>query len=246
MEHSFNIEIAQAYGIEEAILLNNIFFWVQKNEANERHCHEGHYWTYNSVKAFADLFPYMTANTIRRALCHLEEEGLILAGNFNESAYDRTKWYAITEKAERLLKNEKTTSENAHLHLAKNTNGDDKNHKPIPYINTDIKADKTTTTREAKPKDVEAVRAYCEEKGYTFSAEAFFAYYESNGWKVGRNPMKDWKMACITWDQKQKAKPAPKQRQDSKNYRISDSYVVENGIKKYRPIEGIFKADEGF
>lgn len=42
--------------------------------------------------------------------------------------------------------------------------------------------------------------AYAAEKGYTrFNAERFLAYYESNGWKVGRNPMKDWKAAVRNW-----------------------------------------------
>lgn len=46
---------------------------------------------------------------------------------------------------------------------------------------------------------VDEVRDYCIEKGYLFDPEAFVAYYESNGWKVGRNPMKSWHAACATW-----------------------------------------------
>ncbi len=46
---------------------------------------------------------------------------------------------------------------------------------------------------------VEAVRAYCAEKGYNVDAERFVNYYESNGWKVGRNPMKSWEAAVATW-----------------------------------------------
>lgn len=52
--------------------------------------------------------------------------------------------------------------------------------------------------RFVKP-TVDEIQAYINEKGYTFDAEAFFAHYESNGWKVGRNPMKSWKAACTTW-----------------------------------------------
>lgn len=51
---------------------------------------------------------------------------------------------------------------------------------------------------------LDEVREYIKQKGYSFSAEQFYAYYESNGWKVGRNPMKDWKMACVTWQAKEK------------------------------------------
>lgn len=52
--------------------------------------------------------------------------------------------------------------------------------------------------RFAKP-TVEEVRAYVQEKGYTFDPEAFFAFYESKGWMVGKNPMKNWRAACTTW-----------------------------------------------
>lgn len=62
---------------------------------------------------------------------------------------------------------------------------------------TDVSA-KKESKRFVKP-TIEEIRAYIFEKGYTFDAEAFFAFYESNGWKVGRNPMKNWKMACTTW-----------------------------------------------
>ena len=43
------------------------------------------------------------------------------------------------------------------------------------------------------------LKAYIAENGYTFPAEAFMDYYESNGWKVGRNPMKSWQATCRTW-----------------------------------------------
>ncbi len=50
------------------------------------------------------------------------------------------------------------------------------------------------------PPTLEEVEAVCKEKGYHFSPEAFVAYYESNGWKVGRNKMKNWRKALVTWE----------------------------------------------
>ena len=47
---------------------------------------------------------------------------------------------------------------------------------------------------------VEEVQEYITEKGYHFSAEDFVAFYESNGWRVGKNPMKSWQAACRTWE----------------------------------------------
>lgn len=57
---------------------------------------------------------------------------------------------------------------------------------------------------------VEEVQAYITEKGYHFSAEDFVAFYESNGWKVGKNPMKSWQAACRTWESNY-TKRSPKQ-----------------------------------
>ena len=47
---------------------------------------------------------------------------------------------------------------------------------------------------------IEEVRAYCLERRNTVDAERWFAHYESNGWRVGRNAMKDWRAAVRTWE----------------------------------------------
>ena len=64
--------------------------------------------------------------------------------------------------------------------------------------NNKLLSPKKESKRFVKP-TIEQIQAYITEKGYTFDAEAFFAFYESNGWKVGKNPMKSWKAACTTW-----------------------------------------------
>lgn len=51
-----------------------------------------------------------------------------------------------------------------------------------------------------KPPTVEEVRAYCIERQNLVNPDHFVAHYEANGWKVGRNPMKDWKAAVRTWE----------------------------------------------
>lgn len=50
------------------------------------------------------------------------------------------------------------------------------------------------------PPTVEEVAAYCQARNNTVDAERFIDYYESNGWKVGRNKMKDWKAAVRSWE----------------------------------------------
>ena len=52
---------------------------------------------------------------------------------------------------------------------------------------------------------LEQVKDYVKNMGYYgFDAERFLAYYESNGWRVGRNPMKDWEAAIRNWHRKDK------------------------------------------
>jgi hypothetical protein len=71
-------------------------------------------------------------------------------------------------------------------------------------------ADKPQKTKRFTPPTVEEVRAYCRERKNNVDAEKFVAYYTANGWKVGRNAMKDWRAAVITWERKDgKKKPEP-------------------------------------
>lgn len=65
--------------------------------------------------------------------------------------------------------------------------------------------------RFVKP-TLEEIKAYCQERKNKVDPERFLAYYESNGWKVGRNPMKDWKAAVRNWERNSYA---PSQRQQN-------------------------------
>lgn len=105
MYHSFDIDIAAEYGIAESIFLCNIAFWVKQNALNKHNCFEGRYWTYNSLSAYAGLFPYMSKSTIQRAIRHLKDEGLILARNFNNDRFNHTNYYTLTEKGLALVQN---------------------------------------------------------------------------------------------------------------------------------------------
>lgn len=134
--HFFDVELAKEYGVNCAILLANFDYWIAKNRANNVNYYDGRYWTYNSKKAFAELFPYLGEKQIRSALDKLINEGLIMTGNYNASAYDRTLWYAFTEKGESIcLKRPMETDEKA--------NGLVENGQPIPNnkpnINTNSK-----------------------------------------------------------------------------------------------------------
>lgn len=106
-----------------------------------------------------------------------------------------------------------------------NTNLIDKNSddKDMIYIVKDKDKDKDKENniggmggkerkRFIKP-TLEEIRAYCKERSNTVNPERFMDYYESNGWRVGKNPMKDWKAAIRTWE-KSSAQQSNQQEQD--------------------------------
>lgn len=128
--HCFEMDVAVQYGVNAAILLHNIYFWCEHNRTNEKHFHDGRYWTYNSRKAFLEQFPYMGEKQLRNALKTLKDEGLVVVGNYNQLQFDRTAWYALTEKGiDAVTKGLDAFGEKA------NANG--KKGQPIPDIYPD-------------------------------------------------------------------------------------------------------------
>lgn len=134
MNHSFSKEVAVQYGVDEAILLENLNFWLTKNQANEKHFYDGEYWTYNSSRAFTVMFPYWSKNQIERIIKSLKDKQLILTGNYNATPYDRTRWFAFTHKAKSLYGN-------AEMENVEIVNESLETKIPIPYISTDTKTD---------------------------------------------------------------------------------------------------------
>ena len=126
MTHQFDIEVAREYGIADAVVINHFQFWIAKNKANGSHQHEGRTWTYNSMKAFGELFPYLTEKQLRTIIRNLVDRGVLTTGNFNETTYDRTLWYAFVEE-------EKWLCQKGQMHLTEKANGIAQKGKPIPY-----------------------------------------------------------------------------------------------------------------
>jgi hypothetical protein len=162
MEHHFNIEDAKKYGITEAVILHNIRFWVAKNKANQTHFYEEQYWTYNSIAAFTELFPYLTVDQIRRALESLEKAGAIKTGNFNQSPYDRTKWYSVIPQ----------------IDLAEEETPFGKNPKCITYINTDNKTDSVSEIETPHTPDVVEKRRRTPKKSVEVDLRVVKKFYD--------------------------------------------------------------------
>lgn len=65
---------------------------------------------------------------------------------------------------------------------------------------------KDTSKRKFVPPTIDEVSAYCQERNNFVDPERFIDFYESKGWMVGSNKMKDWKAAVRTWEKKDKDK----------------------------------------
>lgn len=73
-------------------------------------------------------------------------------------------------------------------------------HNNINIDNTNNNINNNISGKRFKPPTVDEVKAYCIERQNNVDAARFIDYYTANGWKVGKNTMKDWKAAVRTWE----------------------------------------------
>lgn len=158
-------------GCDAAIMLGNIRFWADKNRSNGKHEHDGKFWTYNSMKAFAEQFPCWSNSQIRRILKKLEDGGYIETGDYNQSPYDHTIWYSVTDKGEALY-SVKSTCQNRQIELTKSTNLSDEIDKSVLVL-TDDNQMITKPIDAGVEKSVDDVLSYLNGKtGKRFRAKA--------------------------------------------------------------------------
>lgn len=132
MTHSFKVALAKEFGVEEAILIHNFYFWIKENKANDRNCFDGRYWTFNSQKAYAEWFSYLSEGKIKRIINNLVEKGILMKGNYNSNQYDRTNWYAFTDLGLAIV-------QKCYIDELNMANGKVKIGQPIPDNKTDNK-----------------------------------------------------------------------------------------------------------
>ena len=152
MYYSFNSEIAIKYGVDGAIMIENLHFWISKNKANEKHFYDGRYWTYNSLKAFEKLFPFWSSRQIERILRNLINQGAIVTGNYNKIPYDRTKWYALTESVISIYAN-------GEIEERKCVNENNETVEPIPDNKPDNKPDDNINKKEKEENSDEKAKS---------------------------------------------------------------------------------------
>lgn len=99
----------------------------------------------------------------------------------------------------------------------------------------DSSAKSTTTKRKRFEKPtLSQITQYCLERNNNVNAEQFYDHYESNGWKVGKNSMKDWKAAVRTWERREYRKPTTTKKTNTEQtldaiYKVMNESEVEYG-----------------
>lgn len=101
-------ELLFLFGWEKAVLFQHIYYWMGKNAANGRNFHDGKYWTYDTIPALQNRFPYMNERQVRYHLEKLEEMGVIIKGDYNINRTKRPNWYTVDlEKYNELIDSNK-------------------------------------------------------------------------------------------------------------------------------------------
>lgn len=130
--HHFDVEDAMKYGVEKAVVLSNIKFWLNNNKTKDLSIvkHDGYYWMYNTAKDMSNVLPYFTQSKVQRLLKQLEDDGVLIVGNYNKVKYDRTKWYTLSEF---------TYDENCSTQTPELNIGSEQIEQPIQDSKTDTK-----------------------------------------------------------------------------------------------------------
>lgn len=92
------VDLAARYGLDVAVFIQNIYYWVRKNEANQEHFYDGRYWAHSSYRGLEKWFePLWSMQQIKRIVSKCRDQGLLLVGNYNPDGFTHTNWYSVTD-----------------------------------------------------------------------------------------------------------------------------------------------------
>src|SRR6185503_6404796 len=141
LHHSFEVDLACKYGMESAALIHHLQYWIRHNKSLKRNFKEGKTWSYQTLREIKAHFPYWSIKQTERNIKKLIDQGVIIKGNFNNSPYDRTIWYAFKDeilfgidniKSELENEDDKCISRNREIENSKSGNQNPEIGKPIP------------------------------------------------------------------------------------------------------------------
>ena len=137
--------------------------------------------------------------------------------------YINKRMYEEAEKRSKYTESRRNNASAKHMLKHMDNHMENENENINDNINDNINI-KEKAKKFIKPELFE-VQNHFEDIGYLDEAENFFNYYESNGWKVGKNPMKDWKAASRNWIK------------NTKNYKRNDTTKSNSDLYAQRRAE---------
>ena len=159
-------------------------------------------------------------NTVRLALSTFEKFGMIeivdnviTIPNWNKhqtlDAYERKKerdraYQKDRRERQKMLIDGKSSDKSSDVAVSEEEREEDK----------DIDKKENTKRKNFIPPTVDEVKEYIDSVGSQIDAESFVAFYESKGWMVGKNKMKSWKAAIVTWEKRNGLKRSPPKKSD--------------------------------
>lgn len=87
---------ARVLGLNEAIVVQQIHYWLEINRKAQKNFYENRYWTYNTYEQWTtENFNFWSKRTVQRIFKKLFDSKILLKGNFNKKGYDQTVWVTI-------------------------------------------------------------------------------------------------------------------------------------------------------
>lgn len=142
----------------------------------------------------------LTYQQIRTSLSKLEKSGEINKQTTNRYSIITINKYNDYQEINKQTTNKQQTNNNI---IIKNNKNNTKKE-----INIKENISKDIQKKVFKKPSIEEIQKYCNERNNNVDADRFYNFYESKGWMVGKNKMKDWKAAVRTWEQKEDKLPS--------------------------------------
>ena len=184
--------VAMRYGVEEAIFLNTIVYWVRENKSKGENFRDDRWWTYNSIRGLAEIFPWWTEKQIRRIANSCIDQKALVTANYNKDGRDRTVWYSPSEDL-LLLYGEaemvKSICPNGQMQMPNRADGVAQMGEPLPCSNSCNNTPHTPQggVRGRKRKTVREAPDWKPERFH-----GFWAFYPAKGRRSKQRAMDAW------------------------------------------------------
>ena len=208
MERNFKgIWIPKEIWLSEELTLQEKIMLVEIDsfDNEERGC-------YASNKYFSKFFN-ITPGRISQIISSLVSKGYISVLYIRDNQeikerqihINRPPYPEVVNKLNTYLENDKRGSKYSKEGYLENAK---ENNISMNNINNNI--NKENAKRKFSKPTIEEVQNYCQERNNGINAEAFYDFYESKDWYVGKNKMKDWKACVRTWERRESTKAKPR------------------------------------